>query len=122
MNKYINLNLYPEVSVFNMDGVSNCLKLNKIFPGKFFVCVYLGYPSEVAATLENIKIIGRCLKGIDKVFYTVYKSFTNEQIDSIIEVGGHLRFGMEDQTYFNGEKIESMVKYTQIIHRKIHGY
>lgn len=109
VNEYIQKGLFPEVSVFNMEGVENCIRLNKIFPKQFFAGVYMGYPEQMAASVENIKEVADKLRECSFVSYTVFDNLTRAQIEAIVAENGYIRGGMEDQNFICGVKIENPI-------------
>lgn len=94
---YIQKGFFPEVSIFNMSGVDNCIRLNKIFPKQFFVGAYLGYPEQLEASIKNIKTLSQKLKTCSYVCYTVFNNLTKKHIEVIMAENGYIRVGMEDQ-------------------------
>lgn len=115
MAEIIERGLIPEVCVFNYESVRNCQELQKLFPSKFLVGVYLGYPGELPATQDTIKNILQQLKACAFVSFTLYNNQCDFLTRSIIDGGGNIRIGLEDSVYCGtkiADSIFEMIDYT----------
>lgn len=110
INKCISNNFFVELNVFNWKGVLCAKKLNELFPGKFYVGVYLGYPDELEASEENISRIIKELQECSFVSFAIYNNEDDELIKYIYKNGAHLRCGLEDSIYCNGKEAASSVE------------
>ena len=120
--RYLNAGIFPEVSIFNRRGVENCIRLNQKYHKQFFVGVYLGYPGEAEATKRNILEISERLK--DCLFYQfiLYNNQDDELYRYILECGGHLRSGMEDNLYCGARLAKDCVDHMEHLSGIIRAY
>ena len=102
--EYLAEGFLPEMSVFNEEGLENCIELNKMFEKEFMVGVYLDYPNGMKATKMNIERICNKLKDCRKISFAIYNNQKDYFIEDIIKNGANVRIGLEDNIY-NGEKI-----------------
>ena len=99
MAQYLETGMVPEVSIFNWEGVNNCVKLNQKYGRRFFVGAYLGYPGGMEATKQNILQVADRLKECWFCSFVLYNNQNDELYRYILHCGGHLRSGMEDNLY-----------------------
>lgn len=110
MSEILARGLIPEVSIFNFEGVRNCLELQRLFPSKFYVGVYLGYPGELPATQDTIRKIQLDLDECAFVSFTLYNNQCDSLTRSIIDHGGNIRIGLEDSVYCGSKKTDNVLE------------
>lgn len=104
LKEYLNNGFIPELSIFNKQGIENAIKLNDKYRNKFIASVYLGYPNELEANVENIRMVCSKLKNCSLISIAIYNNNKLRLIEEIIDNNCIVRVGLEDSIY-NGEKI-----------------
>lgn len=104
IKEYLERGFIPELSIFNEEGIENAIKLNDKYNDRFIASVYLGYPNELEASLENIKMVCSKLKNCSSVSIAIYNNTNLKFIEEIINNNCIVRVGLEDSIY-NGDKI-----------------
>lgn len=94
----------PELSIFNEAGIENAIKLNKKYHDKFIASIYLGYPNELEATIENIDMICSKLEDCSFLSIAIYNNNNLELTEEIIKKNAIVRVGIEDSIY-NGPQL-----------------
>lgn len=91
-------NLCPEICIFNQEGINECIKLQELFPNRFWVGIYMGYPDSMEATQENMLKVIDGLKDINYKLLTILDN--NEKMVDLIKLavmnGFNVRCGEED--------------------------
>ena len=111
--------IIPEISVFNFESIGNCIELYNKYGKQFYVGVYMGYPGGMVASISNVESIMDSLNMIPVISFTIYNNQDDELIKHIVEIGGHLRSGLEDSLYCGNcvaiDSIDIMMHYNRII-------
>ena len=96
LGEYISKGIIPEVSIFNINGAENCVKLNELYPDKFMVGLYLNYPKEMEPTEDNLNRIIDILKNIKFKMVAILDNDDDEKVKKFLKEGFHVRCGEED--------------------------
>lgn len=104
LKEYLKNGFIPELSIFNEKGIENAIKLDKKYHGKFIASIYLGYPNELEATIENINMICSKLQDCSFLSIAIYNNNNLELTEEIIKKNAIVRVGIEDSIY-NGPQL-----------------